>query len=149
MRAVQDRITRPGKRYHGSPCKRCGGTERFKSSWGCTACSKERGVAFRKANPTKSYSYTAKYIKAHPAKYAAFAAARRADFKRRSLGLPQNCLEPYYTLARLCSAVSGVEYHVDHIVPLNGKAVSGLHVPWNIQIIPAVDNIQKSNHYAC
>jgi hypothetical protein len=43
---------------------------------------------------------------------------------------------------------SGEGWHVDHILPLQGKKVSGLHVPLNLKAVPAAYNQRKSNSYA-
>jgi 5-methylcytosine-specific restriction endonuclease McrA len=51
----------------------------------------------------------------------------------------------FYSLAKELQWLSEEPLHVDHIVPLQGKEVCGLHVPWNLQIIPKSMNLRKKN----
>ena len=82
---------------------------------------------------------------------AAYAAKRRsAKAKRTPLWLTVeqlNAIKKFYEIADKESKRTGCVHHVDHIVPLRGKTVSGLHVPWNLQVILGVDNLSKNNRF--
>ena len=96
--------------------------------------------------------YAKEYIKKNRAYLTAKEAKRRgAKLQATPKWLTEQDLEKIKTEYKLCAWASSVmkeQYHVDHIVPLKGKLVCGLHVPWNLQVIPAKVNASKGNkHY--
>jgi hypothetical protein len=80
------------------------------------------------------------------AEYAAQRARRRAAQLRATPAWANYFfLEEAYDLARRRTERTGFSWHVDHIVPLQGKTVCGLHVENNLQVIPGSINRSKGN----
>ncbi len=104
---------------------------------------------YQKANRTAANERNRKWASTNKATKAAnLARYRSAKDNRTPKWLTEehyNQIKEKYWLAEDLRKVTGETYHVDHIVPLRGENVSGLHVPWNLQILPMDLNCSKSN----
>lgn len=91
------------------------------------------------------------YIKKNLPQYNARTAIRRAALlKRTPLWLTPSDTSAMSRLYEQCKEMekeTGLKYHVDHILPLQGKRVSGLHVPSNVRILTAKENMTKGNRF--
>lgn len=76
------------------------------------------------------------------------AAKRRAARLRRTPPwADEAAIRAIYARARALTVETGIEHHVDHEVPLQGRLVSGLHVEHNLQILTGSENSRKRNRF--
>lgn len=129
------RAKQAGEKFYftGIPCKHGHITTRYTSTGTCTACTKNQANNWQKNHPAK--------------KYESSMARHTKKLQRTPSWLNDGHRLEIESIYKYCSALRscGLDYHVDHIVPLRGKTVSGLHAPWNLQVIHATENLQKGN----
>ena len=122
-----------------------------------------RDAAYAKANPERANArvkaYQARNPEAVKASHKAYVEANRskvyaknaARYCARKQAHPSWAnrffISEAYRLARLRTQMTGVKHVVDHVIPLNGKYVCGLHVENNLQVIPEAVNLAKSNSF--
>jgi hypothetical protein len=106
---------------------------------------------WRSLNAEARQAYGRKYRSDNAAFVAFLCQKRKIDKANRTPSWLDSddlwMIEQAYELAAVRTKLFGFSWHVDHIVPLRGKRVSGLHVPLNLQVIPGVDNIRKNNSF--
>lgn len=110
---------------------------------------KQKSREYREANKERVRQRMREYCKTNPDKYNMYNATRRA-FKLRATpawltATHKAQIKAMYAKAIRLTAKTGINYHVDHIVPLKNSLVCGLHVPWNLQVITKTENIVKNN----
>jgi hypothetical protein len=102
------------------------------SSW-CKSCHGEDNRRYKRQNKVKVLAWA---NKRRAAKLQATPAW--ADFK---------AIEAVYQKAAQLTEETGIKHEVDHIIPLIHPLVQGLHVPENLQILTAKENMAKNNRF--
>lgn len=93
-------------------------------------------------NPEKASEAQRNWAKANKhKKYAIVAKRRAAKLSACPKWLSESQLLEIVEIYKNCPK----GWHVDHEIPLQGKNVCGLHVPWNLKAIPAQKNLSKGN----
>ena len=150
-----------GAKYYftGRPCARGHVSLRQTTSGACIPCTMKTRQVWAEANreherermrrtrdpDKKRISYQKWYHKNKHVCAAIQAARKSAQVKRTPVWADMEKIREFYREARALTESTGVEIHVDHIYPLKGDLVSGLHCPENLQLLPSRENLSKSN----
>lgn len=148
------------KQYqHHAPCVRCNGYTRYVSSRMCVSCDRKRvkhnfrnvpkhregrdrrNREYAAAHKPKLRKYMQEWQRSNRGKVSHYASKRRAALLERTP--PWADLDAIAAFYEACPE----GYHVDHIIPLQGKCVSGLHVLNNLQYLTKARNHSKNNKY--
>lgn len=147
----KDSFTKHRNRKDGlyAYCKQCRAKQYVENR--VDICNQQK--AYRKSNSNTVKLKQTNHYNLNKNKYLVRNARRRAlkisATPRVLIKEDLEFIEDLYIIAKMFKLYTGQDYYVDHIIPLQGKDVCGLHVPWNLQVILAKENLSKSNKFIC
>lgn len=163
--------------YAGDECKEGHASPRYTAAKSCVTCDylrklnmpaeklrEQRKRSDDKRKGTRNAYYRESYKKnayvRNPSRYIRpqyKKTHRNSTIKRRksfnNADILRDCdetkkiIDDIYRRAQVLTAQTGVEYSVDHIVPINNAKVCGLHIPCNLQVITLEENLKKGNKF--
>jgi hypothetical protein len=151
--------------FTGVACKHGHLAERYTGNKTCCECANAIANKTKSKDRAKYSASSVEWNKKNPSKLAQYQRVknskcpgernlwtmnyRTAKAARMPKWLNDGHLLEMESVYTYCSALrkTGLDYHVDHVVPLRGDAVSGFHVPWNLQVLPGRENMSKGNTF--
>jgi hypothetical protein len=139
--------------------------ERYTTNKSCCECANATANKTKSKNRAKYLASSARWARQNPEKTAQYQRKQNAknpgkrnlwtmNYRTAKVDRMPNWLNfgelfEMECVYNYCSALRkvGFDYHVDHAVPLRGSSVSGLHVPWNLQVLPGRENMSKGNTF--